>query len=158
MLARGVSPPGEANLNEKALLVGWATPAARDYRTANLWTYEERGGGKKGEQLPNQAKLAGWATPTASEKRRSEDFAEGRTISPQEAIGTMSSGSTAETGKTAQSQLNPRFSLWLQGYPAEWASCGGLGTRLSRKSRLSSSSRAKKPSKQKGPRPKPRAG
>jgi hypothetical protein len=21
-------------------------------------------------------------------------------------------------------QLNPKFSLWLMGYPAEWASCG----------------------------------
>ena len=31
----------------------WPTPAARDYRFPNKKTYSERGGGKKGEQLPN---------------------------------------------------------------------------------------------------------
>lgn len=31
----------------------WPTPAARDYRYPNARTYSERGGGKKGEQLPN---------------------------------------------------------------------------------------------------------
>lgn len=31
----------------------WPTPAARDYRHPNLQSYEDRGGGKKGEQLPN---------------------------------------------------------------------------------------------------------
>ena len=50
----------------QAGLCGWATPAERDYRTANLKSFEERGGGKKGEQLPNQVKLlAGWPTPMA---------------------------------------------------------------------------------------------
>lgn len=34
----------------------WATPAHRDFRTANTKTYRERGGGKKGEQLQNQVK------------------------------------------------------------------------------------------------------
>ena len=29
-----------------------------------------------------------------------------------------------KTGNNAPSQLNPRFSLWLMGYPIEWASCG----------------------------------
>jgi hypothetical protein len=29
------------------------TPAARDYRSPNAESYEARGGGKKGEQLPN---------------------------------------------------------------------------------------------------------
>jgi DNA (cytosine-5)-methyltransferase 1 len=29
------------------------TPAARDYRSPNATPYSERGGGKKGEQLPN---------------------------------------------------------------------------------------------------------
>ena len=41
----------------------WATPAERDYRFPNARTYEERGGGKKGEQLPNQAARV-WATPS----------------------------------------------------------------------------------------------
>jgi hypothetical protein len=31
----------------------WPTPAHRDYRFPNAKPYSERGGGKKGEQLPN---------------------------------------------------------------------------------------------------------
>jgi hypothetical protein len=31
----------------------WPTPAARDYRSPNAKPYAERGGGKRGEQLPN---------------------------------------------------------------------------------------------------------
>lgn len=31
----------------------WPTPAARDYRHPNKKPYSERGGGSKGEQLPN---------------------------------------------------------------------------------------------------------
>lgn len=32
----------------------WATPASRDFRHPNAKSYAERGGGSKGEQLPNQ--------------------------------------------------------------------------------------------------------
>jgi hypothetical protein len=46
-------------------LTSWATPATRDYRHANGKPWVERGGGKKGEQLNNQAvHLAAWQTPT----------------------------------------------------------------------------------------------
>lgn len=49
----------------------------------------------------------------------------------------------AETEK--RGVLNPAFSLWLQGYPAAWASCGARGIALCRKSRRSSSGRSSKP-------------
>ena len=88
---------------------GWATPSHRDYRYPNLKSYEDRGGGKKGQQLNNQALHSG---PTES-------------------------GFTAETGKTGV--LNPAFVLWLMGYPAEWLSCVDWATLSSRKSRRSSS-------------------
>ena len=53
-------------LHSQANLATWATPANSDYRTANLKSFAERGGGKKGEQLRNQVKqLAGWPTPMA---------------------------------------------------------------------------------------------
>ena len=53
-------------LHSQANLAAWATPAERDYGTANLKSFEDRGGGKKGEQLQNQVKLlAGWPTPMA---------------------------------------------------------------------------------------------
>jgi hypothetical protein len=40
----------------------WPTPAARDYRPPNAKSFEERGGGKKGEQLPNS--VGGPLNPT----------------------------------------------------------------------------------------------
>jgi len=41
----------------------------------------------------------------------------------------------AKTENSEPSQLNPRFSLWLMGYPIEWAYCAERVTPLSRKSR-----------------------
>ena len=51
------------------LLKAWPTQAARDFRTANLKTFQEQGGGKKGEQLNNAAVhlLSGWPTPQTSD-------------------------------------------------------------------------------------------
>lgn len=40
----------------------WPTPAARDWRGPNALPYRERGGGKKGEQLPNA--IGGALNPT----------------------------------------------------------------------------------------------
>jgi site-specific DNA-cytosine methylase len=47
--------------------------------------------------------------------------------------GEAQKSSTAETENIAPSQLNPRFSLWLMGYPIEWAYCAERVTPLSRK-------------------------
>jgi hypothetical protein len=49
------------------------------------------------------------------------------------ASGKIPTPSTAETENIAPSQLNPRFSLWLMGYPIEWAFSGEQVTPLSRK-------------------------
>lgn len=37
----------------------WATPASRDYRAPNAKPFSQRGGGKKGEQLPNMVRHSG---------------------------------------------------------------------------------------------------
>ena len=78
------------DLQAAARMAGWATPAERDHRHPNAKTYAERGGGKKGEQLPNQAAHSG-PTPSSS-------------VAPTEKRGA----------------LHPAFSLWLMGYPLQW--------------------------------------
>ena len=55
------------NLDDAVCLASWPTPAERDYRYPNRLTYQDRGGGKKGEQLPNiAAQLEGWPTPMSA--------------------------------------------------------------------------------------------
>jgi len=61
-------------LRDQVALAGWSTPAHRDWRHPNAKPYSERGGGRKGEQLPNQAcHLVGWPTPKAA--KRGPDYA-----------------------------------------------------------------------------------
>jgi hypothetical protein len=134
-----------------AQLAAWATPAHRDYRFPNLRTYEERGGGAKGEQLANQvAHTMAWprATPSAGDAKAS-----GTRNTPQSKahagysltdqirgdLGTGRSCTSAATESTARYLLNPRFSLWLQGYPTEWARCAERVTRSWLRSPRSSS-------------------
>ena len=85
---------------------------------------------------------AGWPTPMAGTPATETYNAAGNTDSSRKtvelALGLMPSGSDAETGKPARYQLNPRFSLWLQGYPTAWARCAELVMRsASRKRRPS---------------------
>lgn len=94
--------------NKPLLLSTWDTPAARDFRTANLKSFKERGGGQKGEQLANQVVHSG---PTAF-------------------------GSPAETGK--RGQLNPAHSRWLMGLPPEWDGCAAMVTHSSPRKRKAS--------------------
>jgi hypothetical protein len=53
-LPKYVAPNGVKSMMRLSQAVRmWPTPAARDYRSPNKKPYSERGGGKKGEQLPN---------------------------------------------------------------------------------------------------------
>jgi hypothetical protein len=137
----GRTKSGGGDLQAAALTAsaGWATPAARDYRHPNLKSYSERGGGTKGEQLPNQVRhqLAGWNTPRATDGSNGGPNQAGGAL-PADAVrasGAMPESSNAPTESAGGSLLNPRFSLWLQGYPDEWASFGARATPSSRRSR-----------------------
>lgn len=110
---------GMVNLNDQAvLLAGYPSPAARDYRHANSKPYSERGGGKKGEQLPNLvAHVFGMTT-------------------------TSSPVSTEKRGA-----LKPEHSRWLMGYPPGWDDLGVTAMLSCRPLQRSSSKRTSKSNK-----------
>jgi hypothetical protein len=60
-------------------------------------------------------------------------------------IGETATGGTAPTKSSGQ--LNPDYSRWLMGFPAEWGSCADTATQSSRDSRRNSSKRRKGKSK-----------
>lgn len=127
-------------LGMAASLAPWPTPGAQvlDPKPNIVWPKTSKADPQVG-LADVAAMVAPWATPTASEKVRSEDFQEGRTLTAREALGPKSSGFPAEMGKPGQ--LNPAFSLWLMGYPTEWALCAAQATRSARKRQPSSSAR-----------------
>lgn len=112
-------------------VAGWATPRATDAKCGD--TYTEN---CEGKDLAKDASLVAWATPRAEDAesagmRHSRGVAD--TLSAQ--AGQDASRSNAETGRPAGFRLNPRFSLWLMGYPAAWASCGERAMQSCQKSR-----------------------
>lgn len=134
-------------------LAGWPTPTREDGDSPGSRNYVNK---RRSETLNSASHLAPWATPQATDasaagSRNTATSAAHPGFSLTDQVrgdrGTGRSPSSAETGKSGSFQLNARFSLWLQGYPTEWASCGEAVTRSSRRSRQSSSARSSKRSK-----------
>lgn len=98
-------------LNSASKLSGWLSPADQDWR-GDSPTFIKRGNTNGGYRLPGQVTLAS---------------------------GPLQSGTDAEIKKPGGLVLNPRFSLWLQGYPEEWASSGVRAMQSIRNSRRRSS-------------------
>lgn len=103
-------------LNVQATLAAWPTPQEDNANNS---------AGHKGTTFSDLPTVAGLATPRAEDAesagmRHSRGVAD--TLSAQ--AGQDASRSNAATGRPAGFRLNPRFSLWLMGYPAAWASCG----------------------------------
>ena len=78
-----------------------------------------------------------WASPTANEKRRREDFQEGRALNAAEALGPKPTGS--HVGTASGGQLNPEHSRWLMGLPPAWDACAVMATLYASPSRKRSS-------------------
>lgn len=99
----------------------WPTPASRDYRSPNAESLEDRGGGKKGEQLAN--------------------FVAHHFSLPQ-AQPTNAGPGSSPPRRTSLLRLNPIFGEWLMGWRLQWTkaephACGSSATALWR-SRLQS--------------------
>jgi hypothetical protein len=91
-------------------------------------------GKKRQVDLQHVARMAGWATPQAQDCKQNGPRKKSKAVMLIQQVlgidqkvnlrGAIQQPLIAQTESKGASLLNPLFSLWLMGYPAEWASCG----------------------------------
>tara|TARA_R100000808_G_C2154957_1_gene166485 strand:+ start:9267 stop:10142 length:876 start_codon:yes stop_codon:yes gene_type:complete len=112
-------------LGVQCKLVGWPTPSVRDYK-GGYQGGRIRDGKLSTDALDITAQLiTGWPTPQTP-RAHSSDRSVGdpkhimNQLEPHN-LGPLPNGYTVEMASTEGFRLNPHFSLWLQGYPVQWA-------------------------------------
>ena len=113
-------------LADAAWLAGWQSPKASDCKSP---------GKSRDVHLNHQAQMVGWPTPTSRDFRDGDCDLEKNPVNGILGRQCLTS-SHAQTGN--RGALNPAFTRWLMGYPAEWDCCGGTAMQSCRKSRRSS--------------------
>ena len=147
------------SVNDQVMLASWPTPRAQEPGSINRsksggppqalsvyasWAIPTRR--EQGHQLnlDDAATLAPWPTPVANDDNKSVEAhlamkarmgGNRKEITSLQvmakASGLTANGSPASTAN--RGQLNPYFSLWLQGLPTAWGSCGERVTRSARR-------------------------
>lgn len=111
----------------------WPTPLVND-TTGSTHCYSGKnpdGTNKIALKLPGAAKLTLWPTPTT---RDHKDGPQCNNVPLNSLLGRVVWLTGSDVPMEKRGQLNPRFSLWLMGYPAEWASCAERVMQSSRRS------------------------
>jgi hypothetical protein len=97
---------------------GWPTPNQNGTGPGNQ-------GREGGLNLQTAAQMAGWGTPSCRDQK--DHTAQScQNVLVGSRLGRQVHLSSAQMKNSAGSVLNPLFSLWLQGYPKEWAYCVAL--------------------------------
>ena len=119
----------------------WPTPLVND-TSGSTHCYSGKnsdGTNRIALKLPGAVQLAPWPTPNCPMKHDSDHSAfRWNPNKKQDDPVTLILGRTqslSDVPMEKRGQLNPRFSLWLMGYPTGWASCGEQVTLSSRRSR-----------------------
>jgi hypothetical protein len=142
---------GGSNLMSQSQLAGWPTPTICCDEPLEKWKVRQNLKKHQGINLHMSlniaSQLAGW--PTSSARDAKGGYEGGRirngTISTDTldvtaqlaAHGATATGIPAATARQEGFRLNPRFSLWLMGYPTPWASCGERAMQSCRRPRRS---------------------